>query len=151
MQGSPVSSTSSSKALRLELRPSRQLLFLIAISHGGACVLPFLLSVPVWASLCAALLAAAGAWHGLRLHVLRRHPQALTGLHWRDDGEWEATVVTGAVQEGLRLDASYAHAWLVILYLAPVEGRRRQPVLLLRDSLDPSAFRRLRVRLRLQK
>lgn len=134
--------------LRVSLRPSRQVLIYLVVSHLAAAAAVLLSSTyQPWAL----LLLPTLAWSALRLtlrHATLRAPDALVGLERDVDGTWWLHRRDGQVlARPLRRD-SYLHPGLLVLnFGAPWPAGTS--VVIARDSTDSVHFRRLRVCLRL--
>lgn len=143
-----MSSQKSATPLDLEPRRSRWLLWALGIAHLGALVLVAVLvelTVPGQLLLVSAVLLSL--WLTLRQLGWLGKPAAISRVTWQADGDWVVETGNGDVVEGKLLPTSYVHPWLVVLNFR-LEGKRGvRSVVLLRDSLDESSFRRLRVRL----
>jgi toxin CptA len=131
--------------LRVRLRPSRTLAAAIVATHLAA-----LAAAVVALPGAAAVVAAAGVVLSAVVHVrqaLHRARHAVAGLELAADG--------GAAVAGPAGDWSAARLggvavpvpWLAVVTMRDAAGRRRSAVVL-PDSLEPDAFRRLRIWLR---
>ncbi len=143
-------STAYATPLRLELKPSPKLLWVLAFAHLGAAGLLLTTSLPAWAVSCLALgVLGSFLWLTTR-HALLMQSGAVVWLLWGAGNEW----LLGA-RDGTRMAAqlnpqSFVRPWLTVLLLAPASGGPMRNVVILPDSLDAESFRRLRVRLRLE-
>ena len=143
-----MSSQKSATPLDLEPRPSRLLLWAVGLAHLGALILVTVLvelTIPGQLILVSAVLLSL--WFTARQLGWLGKPAAIRRVTWQGDGTWLVEMGSGEVVEGKLLPTSYSHPWLVVLNFR-IEGKRvARSVVLLRDSLDESSFRRLRVRL----
>lgn len=132
--------------LQLEIGPSRILATGLLLMHAAALLPLPLLDLPgaVKVALAGAVLLSL-AWYWLRL-VSPRNPRAVRGLRWEAGGECVLQLACGERLHARLAPRAFVMPWLVILYF---RGRTR-PLLLLPDMLPAAAFRRLRVRLRLE-
>lgn len=133
----------------LELYPQRSLLLALATLcvHGLAALLVVVESVRLPALLVLLLpVAGSAAWYWRRQR--RGAGTDVTRLICRADGTWRWECVDGSSGVGAVAASSVYTTKFVLLHLRGDSGRRRS-VLLLPDSLDPDAFRRLRARVRL--
>lgn len=142
----------SSPAYALPLRLERHFSPALAWTVGGVHLLALAvlppLAWPWWVKLALAVAVLVQGVLIWRRHVVPSAPNAIRGLLWKADGEWELTRVDGqAFTAGLRR-ASYVHPALVILRFA-ADGGGRHAVLLPADGVDAELHRRLRVGLRL--
>jgi toxin CptA len=129
----------------VRLRPSRALAAAIASGHLAAAAAA-IVALPGAAAAIATLGVALSAIAHVRL-ALHRAPHAVVGLEFTADGragvagpggDWLAARVRSAV---------VPVPWLAVVTLRDALGRRRSAVVL-PDSLDREAFRRLRLWLR---
>jgi hypothetical protein len=114
--------------------------------HAATLAVVMLQPWPLLASLALSavvLLSLAGHW---RLQLSPRYPHAVRGLHWEADGKCTLRLASGEQRDVRPAGHAFVMPWLVILYF---QGRPRYLVLL-PDMLEAEAFRRLRVRLRLE-
>lgn len=134
----------------LQLRPhrSRWLAGFILFSHGGAILLA-LISLPLWAALLLSLGIAYSLVYTLNQHVLMRDPDTVSELIWDSNGDWRLIARNGTSINAQLLKSTYLHAKIVILNF--VVNSRNRSIILLPDALDPDSFRRLRVRMQLEK
>ncbi len=118
----------------------------LVLLHAAALPVAAWLPVPLPAilTLMAAVLASL-AWHW-RLRVSPRYPHAVRGLRWEADSDCVLQLASGERLEARLAAHAFVMPWLVILYF---DGRPRH-LLLLPDMLPAQAFRRLRVRLRME-
>ncbi|WP_150712759.1 protein YgfX [Pseudomonas fluorescens] len=138
--------SSPSNAFECRWHASRQLLAAYLLAQLFALGSLFLLSLPVWASLPAALCCLAhGAWV-LPRQILLTHPQAFRGLRCDVDG-WQLWSQAGGWQAvQLRRD-SLALPLIVVLRFRLRGERRVRAICVPRDSQAADLHRRLRVRL----
>ena len=134
--------------LRIEPRPSRRLLAALVAAHTAAALAVLVaVSQPLVCALLLALLLAS-AVQSVREHGSRG--TTLFACELQLTGERDCRILRGGTQSVLcRVeDSSYVSPWLVVLHLRMPGRLRLQHVVLLPDSLDADAFRRLRARLR---
>ena len=133
--------------IHIPFRPSRLLLWFLAVSHGCAALVPLLLPLPVYGQAFLLLTIALSAWHGWRKQqgLLPSSPLTLT---WREAAGWE---VTDHEQQSIAVlleNSSFTHRWLQVLnFRSP--GGRRFSLILLPDNVDAEVARNLRRRLNL--
>ena len=145
-----MSSTAYATPLRLELKPSRTLFWLLTFSHLGAAGLMPTMSLPIWASAFLGLSVAASYLWLMASHALKRHPGAVVSLLWPSGIQWQVRSRNGQEVSAQLSPESFVRPWLTVLLLRPETGGRARNVVLLPDMVDAEAFRRLRVRLRLE-
>ena len=145
-----MSSTAYATPLHLELKPSRTLFWLLTFSHLGAAGLLPTMALPIWATACLdASVLVSYLWLVAR-HALMRQPGAAVSLDWPSGTQWQVRFRNGAEVSAVLSPESFVRPWLTVLLLRPVTGGRSRNVVLTPDKLDADAFRRLRVRLRLE-
>ena len=140
--------TDQTPALRIELRPSLFLLrYLVVIHLAALFVLACFPPSPAGTALGSVAVVLSfvqgwrrfGSWYG-------RH--AIRTLSLEPDGGWMIEYGDASRARGVLLNRPLVAPQLVILSFRT--GRIRRHALLLPDNTDPSAVRRLRVRLRCQ-
>jgi toxin CptA len=127
-------------ALTFTIRPSNRLRLAMAALHALAAGAVSLADLAGWLIL-ATLVALAGhlAWALGRVRPAALRCQADGSLHVLAGGDWLAAEL---------LPDTAVLAWLVVLRYRMVGGAGRHAVVVLPDSLETDAFRRLRVWLR---
>lgn len=138
--------------LSFDLGPSDVLTVVVVALHLGALVVASLLplAVPV-RSLLFVTIAASG-YRAVRVHAMRRAWNAVVWFQVSEDGTCSWRRRGADVPEEGPLVESTTLPWLALLTVRPV-GRRSRPsthIVVAADALPAEAFRRLRVRLRLQ-
>ncbi len=145
-----MSSTAYATPLRLELKPSRTLFWLLTFSHLGAAGLLWTTNLPVWATACLGVSVLVSYLWLVARHALLCHPAAAVCLLWPSGIQWQVRSRNGEEASALLSPESFVRPWLTVLLLRPETGGGARNVVLLPDMLDAEAFRRLRVRLRLE-
>jgi hypothetical protein len=140
----PHSSPPSAVPLHLVLEPSRALAAALVAVHFLAAAAALANPLPLWfrLALCGGVLLSC--YLTLREYVL---DPKVRGLSLGADGRWEIIFRHGVAA----VDPSAGTVvtrWLVVLHLASESAAFAIPIL--RDSVDPESFRRLRVHLRIQ-
>lgn len=133
---------------QMQLQPSRLLAAILIIAHVTALCL--LLTLPLDAGLLAGatLLLVFSADFSISRHALLRHARSVVRLELTDREHLRWQTRAGSWQSGRILGSSTVAPWLTVLNVR-CDGRRWPlHVVLLTDSLDAAAFRRLRVWLR---
>ena len=132
-------------SLRLDLRPSRWLIGILAVAHflalaAASVGLDGWLRYGVWALLLISL--------GRSLtQALLRTPNQAVSLELREDGRASWKNRDGSWREGRLGETHFVSAALAIVGLQDARGRRTR-VVLMPDSVPSEDFRRLRVWLR---
>lgn len=142
----PVSSKRYAAPLTIELRPSSRFLLFLSLTHVLALLALLLCRFDTTVTIVIAALVIAGFVYSLRRHVLLKAPMAITKLRWDEHDQW---FVENRRQEttAVRLDVqSFRYAWLLVLNFVSEENKK-YTVVLFRDSTDAVSFRRLKVRL----
>lgn len=143
-----MSSPRSAAPFDLEPRFSRRLFWSAILAHSGAIVCAILLdAIPVWTRLLLVSAMLLSLWHTAHQQGWLQQTAAIRRATWQANGDWFVETGKGELLEARLLPSSYSHPWLVVLNLR-LEGRRLpRSLVLMRDSLDETTFRRLRVRL----
>ena len=145
-----MSWTAYATPLSLDVQPSKILFWVLTLTHAGAAAALSALSLPGWTTAClAAAVLASYLWLTAR-HALLWHPRSVRRLRWGSGQRWQVGLRDGReLSATLRMD-SFVRPWLTVLLLRPESGGPVRNVVLLPDMLEAEAFRRLRVRLRLE-
>ncbi len=144
-----MSWTAYATPLSLDVQPSRILFSVLTLTHAGAAGALSVISLPGWATACLAVAVLASYLWLTARHALLWHPRSVRRLRWGDGRRWQVGSRDGQeLSATLRAD-SFVRPWLTVLLLKPETGGLVRNVVLLPDMLDAEAFRRLRVRLRL--
>jgi toxin CptA len=142
-----MSSSRFATPLTLKPKPSRILLGMLLLMHGGALLLLFPLALPVLAKSALATVLGLSLWHNWRQQLGRGRADRIHRVVWKGDGDW--LLITAAGEE-LAVDlhpSTYVHPWLVVLNFRLADRRRLRSLVLLPDTLDADSFRHLRLRL----
>jgi hypothetical protein len=131
--------------LRVRLRPSRTLAAAIASAHLAALAAA-LVALPGAAAGVAAAGVVLSAIAQVRL-ALHRVPHAVAGLELAADGGAAVAGPAGDWSAARLRSVAVPAPWLAVVTLRDASGRHRAAVVL-PDSLDREAFRRLRIWLR---
>ena len=146
-----MSSTAYATPLRLDLRPSRTLFWVLTVSHLGAAGLLTASRLPPWAAVAlTACVLASYIWLVSR-HALLRQAGAVVCLLWGKGNEWRVSSRSGAEILARLSPESFVRPWMTVLLLRPEGGGHTRSVVIMPDTLDAEVFRRLRVRLRLER
>lgn len=87
--------------------------------------------------------------NALKQHVLMHGQNSITELIWDINGKWRLLAQDGKRLNVRLLGSTYLHTRIVVLNF-DVDGSKRS-FILLPDALDPDTFRKLRVRLQIEK
>ena len=133
---------------RFGLRGSLILAGLLSIVYGAAIVVTANLALPIVIKVIAVVMVLAWLIHQLRRHVLFKGRRAVSTMIWEGGDQWQLISPAGMSREARLLGNSFAHPWLVVLNFR-VEGESRlRSVVMMIDSTDSTAFRRLLMRMR---
>jgi hypothetical protein len=116
--------------------------FLLAV-HTFSLLAAWLNPLPVWLKLILSLAVAFNLWLVYKQHT---NGSTIVGLQLKPDGSWLLHQVAGGDLESQLRGSSIINPWFVLLHLRT--GNKPYSILIPRDSLEPDAFRRLRVALR---
>lgn len=142
-------STQYAAPLRLELGPSRALAAWLIVVHATPLILLPLLQMPLWLKLAIAAAVLYGLFAAWRRLLWRGHPDAVRTLLWSEAGHCQLTMNSGQQQRLSLASQAFILPWMVVLHFNTPQRRLRY-LLVLSDMLDDEAFRRLRVRLRIE-
>ena len=123
-------------------KPSHSLaVFLLAV-HALAFVAAWANLLEIWLKLLFSLCVLFSLWLAFKQ---RMNGPEIAGLQLKPDGSWLLRLSSGGDIEAKLLGSSIANPWFVLLHLRT--ENKRFSMLIPRDSLEPDAFRRLRVAL----
>ena len=142
-----MSSPKYASPLVLKPRTSGTFITVFAVAYLGAMLVVFPLTwYWAWkAALLAVLLIS------MVITLQRGGVGAIKSLTWKDEAEWIIEFKNGEQYETQLLPSTFMSSWLVVLYFTASEGQPRRSITLIRDALDAESFRRLRVRLNIDK
>lgn len=142
-----MSSKKYASPLVLEPDPSRIYLALMLFMHLGAMavVIPlnlyWMIKIVLWTVLLVSL-----------VFVVRKQGMGdMQSLTWKEGNDWLMHLKDGTKIEAQLLPSTYVSPWLVVLNFRKIEDRGNRSVTLFRDALEKELFRKLRVRLALEK
>lgn len=142
-------SVKSPAKLQLDLGASRALAAVLVAVHVGAAAIAALSPLALSLRVAILVLVAAGLYRGLGRHALRRGRHAITGFVLNDDDTCAVRHGAGDWEDARLLDR-WVHPRLTILVVRGARRRRASGIVVPWDAVPAEAFRRLRVRLRLQ-
>jgi hypothetical protein len=129
--------------LILDLVPSRILVAGLLACHLLAAASLLVAALPLAVTIALGLLLPASLFYNYARHVNSHSRWFIDRLYWSTERSWTLHTADGR-ERTARLLSSYIHPYLVILSFAPDKWVPRS-VILLPDSTDPDAIRRLRV------
>ena len=135
--------------LHFYYRQPRWILPYLVISHSGAILWVYTVTVPVWLKLCALIILSSSFLFYLKDHVSSRYLLNPVCLILNSEDEWTVVDEAGSREIEL-LPGSFVHPGLIILRFRDTD-RRVHSFILDRNSADENTLRRLRVRLRFKK
>lgn len=141
-------SAGDTAVLRLRLRRSRQLGWLLLAGHLAAAGVSWAAPIPWWLSLSLTLGVLTSLAFSVRYQVSRSAMGALTALELRPDGSAAVEDRQGRWREVRILGSSFVSPVLTILNVAVAGGRLPRSLVVAPDALPADEFRRLRVWLR---
>lgn len=116
-------------------------------AHLGAVIAVLLLGLSLEIKISLLAILAISMFVVLRSKGLAN----VNNMTWKEGGEWVLELNDGTQYETYLLPSSYISPWLVVLNFNKVENQRNRSITLFRDALDPESFRRLRVRMGVEK
>jgi toxin CptA len=119
--------------------------------HAGALAVIPPLGLPLWAALAISLAVVLSLVHTLNTHALLRSDVAIVQIAVDADDQWSLLTLRGDNLRARLSPATYLHPRLVILTFRLDRGWKTRSVVVLPDSVDPTTFRRLRLRLTVRK
>lgn len=123
---------------------------MLAVLHAGAGVIAALLPLAAAWRLALFGFVMASLYRMLRLHALRRSADAVVGLALEGDETCAVRRRGAAAWEEGRIVDRWLHPRLALLVIRCAARRLPVNVVIPGDGVSAEAFRRLRVRLRLQ-
>ena len=143
-----MSSHASAPPIELEVRRSRRLAGFLFVSHALALGAAAYAHLPPVAAAAIAATVLSSFILSFRRHCELRGRRAVRRVVWTADGRWRVTDGEGGEHESTLEPGPTVTPELVILRLRGADGPVRTAILLA-DSADADAQRRLRSRLRL--
>ncbi len=123
----------------------------LAMMHLGAAAalgmapLPWTVRVLVW------ILIGISLVRSLRLHATRQGADAVTALLLEADQELSLRLKGSSDWQSCQVLSQALHPWVVVLRVRCRPRRGTLSLVICADAVEPSAFRRLRARLRLRR
>jgi len=149
-----VSSKKYASPLRLDVRPSRFLSFLLLVLHLAAIGLFIFLAFELVITALGIVLMLVSAYFTIQKYGRQQSASAVVGVIWDADDVWQLEMQNGRRSTVTLLPDSYVHPSISILrfnYVSDqqsVRGSLSATVILLKDNVNADSFRRLRVRLK---
>ncbi len=133
---------------QFDFHPSRRLAGLLSAAHGAALAVLPALALPAWAALLMAAVLVFSLLYFLRGHAWLRSPSSCIGLTQDGDGGILLLTRDGSRIPCCILPDSVVTPALTVLNIRVEGARGTRGIVILSDSMDAGAFRRLRVWLR---
>ena len=134
--------------VRIALGPSRILAAVLSLAHALALAVILIVTMPVWAKLLVGSVIAASCIWSICHAALLRTAHAIIELVIGEGGRVSCRNRTGTWREAQTLGSSFVTPWLTVLNLRLEGSWLARHVVILPDSVDADAFRRVRVLLR---
>ena len=131
--------------LRLNIRPSRQLLAVLALSHGCAAICVLSVPLPLWLRSSVLIALLLNLVFDLSNQVWRVLPFSVVALEFEREGGVLMRLRNGESRQAMVLGSSFAAPYLTIVRLKVERAWFARNVVLLPDMLAPALFRTLRV------
>lgn len=135
-------------ALRLELRPSRRLGFVLGLGHGIAAVAVLATGLPPWVAVALLVPIAASCAYCLHHAAFLRSGASIVVLEIGENDEVRCQSRRGEWFSARISDSSFVSPLLTVINLEIAGRRAARNVVIVPDGVDADDFRRLRVRLR---
>ncbi len=136
--------------LILKINVSRSLAAILLFIHAGAMILVAIAPLMCLWRLSVWVLLGWSLYRALRQHVLHLSPEAVAEIEIDKDREISVRFAGSTSWHGCRLCASFVHPWLMLLSLRFDGGKWPVNVAVAADAVEPEAFRRWRVVLKLR-
>jgi hypothetical protein len=127
-------------------KPSRRLALFLLTVHVLSFLAAWLNPLAIWLKLPLSLCVLFSLWLAFKRHA---NGPEIAGLQLKPDESWDLHLARDEKAEARLLGSSIANPWFVLLHFKT--ENKRYSVLMPRDSLEPEAFRRLRVALKVVK
>lgn len=130
--------------LQLDLHPSRYLLGVLLLSH--IIVMLVLLHLPIkwWAIILVECCIVGSFIHSVRRYISRHSLTSVIKVWCDQYGQWHLLNRANQQQRVNLLGDSINSSYLVLLNFRSIEDKKKQSVLIFKDAVSPSDFRRLR-------
>ena len=134
--------------LRVSLKPSLLLSAILLGVHCAAGAMLFTLEMPVSLSVTAVTIIALSLVRSMWVHALLRAQQSVIALTVEDQERCTLQTRNGALLPARILASTYVTSFLTVINARPAGARFARHILLMRDTIAPEDFRRIRVLLR---
>lgn len=136
--------------LILKIKVSRALIAILLLTHFGAmtmigiAALMWPLRLSIW------VLLGWSLFRNIGLHALRHGPDTVEEIEIDKDREISVRFAGSTIWKRCRLRSSFVHPWIMLLALRFDDRKWPVNVVVAADAVEPEAFRRWRVALKLQ-
>lgn len=144
-----MSSKKYGSPLNLKIRPSSLLAGFYLLIHGGAVGVACSLNIPVWAAITLNIIILINFVHLMTRDALQTQKASIVEAVWDTDGHWTLLNLNGESLSAQLLPERFVHPMLVLLNFQLSLNKRT--LVLPSDSLDHKTFRKLRLRLQMEK
>jgi toxin CptA len=134
--------------LRLRLKRSKSLALLLCAAHVVPAAALWASPLPIVADIGGSVLLALSATWSVRGHAFRTAPGSVVELELYEDCTLSARTADGRWLQCKMVGSSFCSRVLTVLNLRSESAWGVHPVLISADSVEPDAFRRLRIWLR---
>ena len=131
--------------LRINFKPSRQLLLYLVAGHLIATMCVLSVALPPWLRYLLLTLLLTSLFYSLKNQAWRTWPFSITALEFEHDGTTFMRYRNGKIREAQVLGNSFVAPYLTIILLKPHRAWFVRSVVLLPDMLPQELFRSLRV------
>lgn len=138
----------SVKPLQVDLQPSRRLATILVTASLGALLLLLVVPLVWWMKMAGGVAIVVASVSHLRRHAWRSVPKAWAGLRWSAETSWQAWRKDGEAMGITILPDAMVTSVLTVIRFRCAGERWPQALVLLPDSAEQEALRRLRVNLR---
>ncbi len=140
--------TTNSSTLQLNLKPSKQCLFLLLFIYSAPFVLIGTLPWPVWGVVIAECCLAYSLSRNIRRYASLRDPASIRKVVYTKEQGWTLITLQHTQHPAKLLPNSTVFTWLLVLNFRCTHTKKKKSVLIFTDSLPPTLFRQLRIRLK---
>lgn len=134
--------------IRLTVGASPRFAALTGLMHLAAGGAVWASGIGLAASVSLSLVIAAAAYHSLSREALRRNASSIVAIILHPDCRCAFTTRDGTEAEAELLDSSFVSPALTVVNLHPHGRRLARHVIIFPDAVEPTAYRKLRVRLK---
>lgn len=134
--------------LHLKLKPSRQCLLLLLFIYSGPFVIIGALPLPLWTLVILECCLGYSLTRNIKRYAQLKDPSAIKELTYHKERGWTLTTHNNISHPAKLLPNSTLFSWLLVLNFQSINKRKKIHLLVFSDSLPPTLFRQLKVRLK---